>query len=179
MTLTWVLDLYAWAMRARAINDDGDAEGILLVDELEQHLHPSMQTFVLRRLGELFPRMQLIATTHSPLAVLGVSTKSELIVLKRHGVYVQDERSIPNFTGYSVEDVIRATELFSSPTYSESIESMRQEYEVLTAKPTRTARENRRWEDLSRQLSNARLSAPDDGPVTEALNNLRRDLGLS
>ena len=179
MTLIWMLDLYAWAMRARAINEDGDPEGILLIDELEQHLHPSMQTFFLRRIGELFPRMQLIATTHSPLAVLGVSSKSELIVLKRYANNVRAERSIPDFTGYSVEDIIKAVELFASPTYSESIENMRREYDELAEKPKRTPRESKKWQDLSRQLSNARLLTPEDGPVTEALSNLRKELGLS
>lgn len=180
MTLIWVLDLYAWAMRASKINRRGEAEGILLVDELEQHLHPSMQTFVLRRIKDLFPKMQLIATTHSPLVVLGAASKSELVALKRQGTQVDVEAEIPDFTGYSAEDVIVATELFGSNAYSPEIEADRIEYESIAKKPVeeRTAKENRRWRALSRQLSNVRLNAPDAGPPSELIVELRRELGL-
>lgn len=180
MTLTWMLDLYAWAMRAEKINEQGEAEGILLVDELEQHLHPSMQTFILQRLRKLFPKMQLIATTHSPLVVLGSSSKSELIVLRRRENIVEVVWSIPDFTKYSAEDVIVAAELFEGFAYSPEIEKIRQDYEELAKKPlsSRTVGENRKWRALSRQLSNARLSTPDQGPVAEAITKLRRELGL-
>ena len=70
-TLAWILDLYAWALRAGCITNSGDVKGVILVDELEQHLHPSMQTRLPARLSELLPSAQIIATTHSPLVALG------------------------------------------------------------------------------------------------------------
>jgi len=47
ITFSWILDLYAWAMRAEVATKSGGIKGILLIDELEQHLHPSMQTSIL------------------------------------------------------------------------------------------------------------------------------------
>jgi len=41
--------------------------GVLIIDELEQHLHPHLQLEILDGLRRAFPLLQIIATTHSPL----------------------------------------------------------------------------------------------------------------
>ena len=41
-------------------------EGVVLIDELDLHLHPRWQRVALRQLRNAFPRLQLIVTTHSP-----------------------------------------------------------------------------------------------------------------
>ena len=46
--------------------------GIVVIDEIELHLHPSMQADVLPKLIELFPKVQFIITTHSPIFLLGM-----------------------------------------------------------------------------------------------------------
>lgn len=43
--------------------------GIVLVDEIDLHLHPEWQRTVLPRLAQTFPRLQFIVTTHSPIVV--------------------------------------------------------------------------------------------------------------
>ena len=64
------------ARRAVMLNqfDGADAparvEGVVLIDEIDLHLHPRWQRVVLPRLREAFPRLQLVVTTHSP-QVLG------------------------------------------------------------------------------------------------------------
>ncbi|EYF05297.1 AAA family ATPase [Chondromyces apiculatus] len=47
-------------------------EAVCLVDEIEAHLHPRWQETVISGLRALFPRLQLIATTHSPFVVASV-----------------------------------------------------------------------------------------------------------
>lgn len=49
-----------------------DLQGIVLIDELETHLHPKWQKEFPRLLSELFPKIQFIVTTHSPLVFLGM-----------------------------------------------------------------------------------------------------------
>ena len=41
-------------------------EGVVLIDELDLHLHPRWQRVALPRLREAFPRLQLVVSTHSP-----------------------------------------------------------------------------------------------------------------
>lgn len=46
--------------------------GVVLIDEIDMHLHPSWQTHVLRDLTKAFPRIQFIVTTHSPFVLSSV-----------------------------------------------------------------------------------------------------------
>lgn len=47
--------------------------GVVLVDEIDQHLHPKWQLTIVRKLRKLFPNIQFIMTTHSPVMVMGSS----------------------------------------------------------------------------------------------------------
>lgn len=49
--------------------------GIIIVDEIELHLHGSMQKEVLPKLIKLFPKVQFVITTHSPLFLLGMKNE--------------------------------------------------------------------------------------------------------
>lgn len=49
--------------------------GIVLIDEVELHLHPSWQQTVLPRLMEIFPNVQFIVTTHSPQVITSLEAK--------------------------------------------------------------------------------------------------------
>ena len=49
-----------------------DIQGIVLVDEIDAHLHPKWQRKIVRAIRNEFPAVQVIATTHSPL-LLGIS----------------------------------------------------------------------------------------------------------
>ena len=54
--------------------------GIVLIDEVDMHLHPSWQQVVLRSLTDAFPKVQFIVTTHSP-QVLTTIRKENIRVL--------------------------------------------------------------------------------------------------
>lgn len=47
--------------------------GVVMIDEICQHLHPRWQRTIVKKLRKLFPKMQFIMTTHSPVIVLGAS----------------------------------------------------------------------------------------------------------
>lgn len=64
------------------ISDPSDLEGIVLIDELDVHLHPTWQKALPGLLSEIFPKIQFIASTHSPIPLLGAPKES--VVLKVH-----------------------------------------------------------------------------------------------
>lgn len=66
--LALVLDLARRLSQANPDLDDptSDAGGVVLIDELELHLHPAWQRRIMTNLTAAFPRCQFIATTHSP-----------------------------------------------------------------------------------------------------------------
>ncbi|MEZ9821064.1 retron Ec78 anti-phage system effector ATPase PtuA [Shewanella sp. 10N.286.45.A1] len=55
-------------------------QGIVLIDEIELHLHPDWQKNIIVKLRETFPNIQLILTTHSPIVLSGIkSTKIRVL----------------------------------------------------------------------------------------------------
>jgi predicted ATP-binding protein involved in virulence len=82
-----VFNLFAdIAYRAAMLNPQlGDSvldktEGIVLIDEIELHLHPKWQQIVLADLASTFPRMQFVVTTHAPSVIASVNENQLVIV---------------------------------------------------------------------------------------------------
>jgi predicted ATP-binding protein involved in virulence len=67
-------------LAGRAIQE---SPGIVLIDELDMHLHPSWQKHVVEDLKRAFPQIQFVATTHSPFIVQSLEA-GELINLDEH-----------------------------------------------------------------------------------------------
>lgn len=57
-----------------------DFDGIIMIDEIDIHLHPQWQAKIVNVLKETFPNAQIIATTHSP-SVLQTAKAEEIIPL--------------------------------------------------------------------------------------------------
>ena len=84
-------------------------DGVVLLDEVELHLHPEWQRRVLGVIRAVFPKIQLIVTTHSP-HVVQSATPNQLIVLSRD----QNGQSIPatvpqsdyGFQGWTIEEIL-------------------------------------------------------------------------
>lgn len=53
-----------------------ETEAVILIDEIELHLHPGLQRTILPRLRKAFPKVQLIVTTHSPQVLSSVHSKN-------------------------------------------------------------------------------------------------------
>ena len=62
------------AYRTYLLNRDHltEAVGLVLIDELDLHLHPSLELEVIERFQRVFPSLQFIVTTHSPLVITSV-----------------------------------------------------------------------------------------------------------
>ncbi len=73
-----VLDI---ACRGYLLNKDCNSAGIVLVDELDLHLHPSVERTILKRLRSTFTNVQWIVSTHSPLVLSAFEQKEESNVI--------------------------------------------------------------------------------------------------
>ena len=62
------------------------AEGTVLIDEIDAHLHPSWQATVLDSLRKLFPNLQFIVTTHSPNVIMSAQNNEVIIFNNENGV---------------------------------------------------------------------------------------------
>jgi predicted ATP-binding protein involved in virulence len=81
-TTLWVLDFLGWLIYAGRLWDNNEIGGILIIDELEQHLHPRWQRNIVELLRRQFPKTQIIASTHTPLVAAGVADIDESCLLK-------------------------------------------------------------------------------------------------
>ena len=82
-------------------SDLGHTHGIVMIDELDMHLHPKWQWNVLTALEETFPNIQFIIATHS--SILISSCKNE------HLIRIDDQQEITYLDAayaYSIEDVV-------------------------------------------------------------------------
>jgi hypothetical protein len=84
-TLGWTIDLLArWTERLKepGMTWERAARCVVLVDELDLHLHPRWQTEVVSRLRDAFPQTTFVVTTHNPLTLHG-TRPGEVHVLRR------------------------------------------------------------------------------------------------
>ena len=80
-SILWFTDLIGWIVdysAGRSNHDLSGTQGIVLVDELEQHLHPSWQRTVVASLRETLPHIQFITTTHSELIARSIGGPQQL-----------------------------------------------------------------------------------------------------
>jgi PAS domain-containing protein len=173
MTFNWMLDLYGRAMAADRITPEGHVRGTVLIDEIEQHLHPSLQAEVLPRISEVFPSIQLIATTHSPLVALDAKP-DELVVLRREGDEVVREEAVPDYTGYSAEDMLADERLFDTEIYAPEMREKVGRYRELAAIPkvTRGSADTRELRSLALEIRERPAPGARDTEMVRQLKQL-------
>lgn len=90
--------------------------GILLIDEIENHLHPTWQRRVIPALLEHFPGLQIFATTHSPFVVAGLKA-GQVHMLKRDadGV-VTASTNTEDIVGWTSDEILRNLMGVDDPT---------------------------------------------------------------
>ena len=168
-TVTWILDLLSWwflkSSHARGAKDPTAIQGIVLIDEIEQHLHPRWQRSIMRLLIESFPGVQFIATTHSPLVASGC----EGIPVHRLN---QGKHDVVAPFGWLAEDVYEMMGLASSraATFTKNVLDKYKRLDDKRLRSSLSKQEQRRLFELRKKLD----ALPGDDPVrlTTELANL-------
>ncbi len=154
-TLLWV-----WWLALKMLNHYEFANGwnqkpaILLIDEIENHLHPTWQRRVIPALLNHFPGLQIFATTHSPFVVAGLRA-GQVHMLKRdaNGV-VTATTNDRDIIGWTTDEILRTFMNVDEPT------------DQLTVDRTNRLRELRGMETLSdaesEELAQLRRQINDD-----------------
>lgn len=86
------------AYRSYILNQGIESHGIVLIDEIELHLHPTLQQEILQRLRRTFPNIQFIVTTHSPLVISNFKADNKNKIIKLE----QEEN---NYSNSRVENI--------------------------------------------------------------------------
>jgi predicted ATPase len=86
--------------------DPFSAPAIILVDEIDLHLHPEWQKTILQDISIHFPNVQFIVTTHSPLVIQSLEKFNLAILKQENGLVTIENRQDANFQGWSVEEIL-------------------------------------------------------------------------
>ena len=82
----------------RKTNEE-DPKGIAIIDEIDLHLHPSLEQEVLARLKKTFPSIQFIVSTHSPMVLSNLKVKDTGNMIYRMQADEDTPNALPNLYG--------------------------------------------------------------------------------
>ncbi|MBE9227975.1 AAA family ATPase [Phormidium sp. LEGE 05292] len=112
--IAWMVDLAVRLFRRYPDSEDPLAEpAIVLVDEIDLHLHPKWQRTIMDFLTERFPNTQFIVTAHSPL-VVQAAKDANIVLLRREGDRVVIDNNPEIVENWRVDQVL--TSVFELPT---------------------------------------------------------------
>jgi predicted ATP-binding protein involved in virulence len=172
-TMAWIMDLFGRAVRPGWLTPEGSVAGLVLIDEIDQHLHPELQTQVVTELTRTFPDSQFVVTTHSPLVALGAHP-SQLVVLHRDAEGIVTADRVPDFRSYSPEDVLTDDRLFNVDAHNPEFASLLESYGERAQVPPEH-RTDSETEQL-RQAAEAVRSVPRPGNTEPELLSARDEI---
>ena len=119
-----------------------EKEGIVLIDEIETHLHLELQRLILPMLTRVFPNIQFIVTTHSPFVLSSIENAVAFDLEKK-------ER-LEDLTEYSYEAL--AEGYFKVKTESNFLQAKLDRFKELAEKSSRDSAENAEFESLDKEF---------------------------
>ena len=160
-TFLWVTDFLGWAF-ANQNGEGKNLKGIVVIDELEQHLHPKWQRRIIPVLRRIWPHVQFFAATHSPLIArsfrsgAGNGPETDLhahlhLRTSDNGKTV-DCIAIPSLGGHRTDQIL-ASEAFDYLIDDDpEAEALLSEYALLLGSEALTAAEQQRAQDIATGL---------------------------
>lgn len=139
-----------------------NCQGIVLIDELETHLHIELQKKILPFLTEFFPNIQFIVTTHSPYILNSISN-AKAYDLERH-------IELDNLSVFSSDDL--AEGYFEVDEYSDKLKKNLERYEELCSKKELT--EEERAERAELRIGFKNMSSELSGAAKEMFEDIER-----
>lgn len=144
---------------------------IVLVDEIDLHLHPKWQRQLRDRLMRHLPAVQFVATAHSPLMAQAYISEN-LAVVRRDRDHVDIENEPRTVAGWRLDEVI-TSDLFGLETpFSPDVEKLLDEQRSLGAVPRRSPTQEARLKELDEKLRD--LPQERDERDSRAMDIIRR-----
>jgi predicted ATP-binding protein involved in virulence len=115
------------ALRALQLNPElgasafSETPGVVLIDEIDQHLHPTWQLTVAKGFYEAFPKMQFIIATHSPLVALGSAQFAQTVHLRADASGARAVELESYVLGATVDETLRSEAFDLGSTWSPRI----------------------------------------------------------
>jgi hypothetical protein len=139
------------------------AEGLVLLDEIEVHLHPRWKISIVERLRQACPSMTFIVTTHDPLCLKGLRNQ-EIVRLHRGSAGdIRSEVNALSVTHLRWDDILSSYLFGLEYTRGSNSAVLMARYTQLLGKSARTEDEEAEFQQLERRVSD--LLSPALTPV--------------
>ncbi|OQV66630.1 hypothetical protein AK51_03675 [Serratia nematodiphila DZ0503SBS1] len=119
-----------------------ETSGVVLVDELDLHLHPKWQRRVIEDLRRTFPSIQFICTTHSPFLIQSLRSGEELLMLDGQPTAELNNKTLADIA----EGIMGVDDSETSIRYAEMKETAKK---YLTMLDEAELRRRRNWRNLN------------------------------
>ena len=149
--MTWILDLVIRLYKRYPESDDPLSEpAIVLVDEIDLHLHPKWQRTIMDFLTERFPNTQFIVTAHSPL-VVQAAQDANIVLLRREGDRVVIDNNPEIIDNWRVDQIL--TTVFDLPSgRSAKLDPLLEEREIILTKSHLTQEDKARLNAIAEEI---------------------------
>ncbi len=108
-TLQWLAHfLFSYAQYYDYPENLAEESGILIIDEIDVHLHPSWQRRIIPALTNNFPNLQIFCSTHSPLMLTGLGEGQVQLLNRDEDGKVTVSRNRWDMAGWSAEQILRS-----------------------------------------------------------------------
>lgn len=169
--ITWVVDLANRMFERYPRSSNPLAEpAIVLIDEIDLHLHPMWQRTIMRYLSERFVNTQFIVTAHSPL-VVQAAANANIVLLRREGDHVVIDNNPMSVLGWRADQIL--TSLFGlESSRSVEIAELQKQRRKLLSKAKLTKTDKGKLEKIESEMGELPVAeAPED---IEAMDIIRQ-----
>lgn len=140
--------------------------GVVLIDELDLHLHPRWQRRVIEDLRQTFPRLQFVCSSHSPFLIQSLRSGEELIML--------DGQPTAELGNLSIEEIAQGIQHVSAPQTSLRYEEMKNVAVQYLATLEQAAQAPAEQLQIFKQQLAAAIKPYADNPAFQAYLEMKR-----
>jgi hypothetical protein len=170
--IAWMVDLASRMFDHYPDSPNPLAEpAVVLVDEIDLHLHPKWQRTLMSYLSERFPNTQFIATAHSPLVVQAASD-ANVVLLRREGDHVVIDNDVKDIHGWRVDQILTSDLFGLESARPPQLEPLLAERTKILSKSKLTKKDKARLEEIEAEIG--ALPTGETPEDMEAMDVIRR-----
>ncbi len=174
--IQWLAHLIlGYALYYDFAEDFAEKPGVLIIDEIDAHLHPSWQRRILPTLTKHFPNLQIFCATHSPLLIAGLKAGQIQLLRRKEGGGISVTTNENDIVGWSADEIFSCFLDIPNPTDLKTDQDL-QRLEELQLKRERTPEEEKEREELRSEVPKALMNAPPPKQISELVESLHEIL---
>ncbi|MFO0591354.1 MAG: AAA family ATPase [Polyangiaceae bacterium] len=175
-TAGWVLDFLSALMQVGQLHSTADPSGIVLIDEIDEHIHPSWQRSLLPTLRKRFPKVQFVGTTHSAMTLVNLQREELALCTLRNAVAQVFQGEFRGPGARTADELLRSEWFGLQSTLDQESAALIERYqEALRTGGPSTKKTGKLREEVRERLGHP-VASPLDELAVQIADELRKEL---